>query len=236
MAATAQAGGGGVRAWIGHAWERIHPDAQIGNPPQHRELSTAGLMGYPVELGRDVKIGACAVIDNGWKQPTRIGDRTWLMALTHVGHDCQVGADCEISTGAALGGHTVVGNNVRIGVNACTRPGITIGDGARIGCGAVVVKDVPAGETWVGNPARKLVESSQATKNYRYQATLEAALFALRELGCDKEEEAVADVLDRLYGWCSPNRSLAAPPPAAGTGILAGTAPAPDDLGKPPWQ
>ena len=33
-------------------------------------------------------------------------------------------------------------------------PGLTIGEGAMIGAGSVVTKDVPAGELWIGNPAR----------------------------------------------------------------------------------
>jgi len=51
--------------------------------------------------------------------------------------------------------YTVVGERVRIGSNATILP-VSIGDGAIIGAGAVVTKDVPAGETWVGNPAKKL--------------------------------------------------------------------------------
>lgn len=50
---------------------------------------------------------------------------------------------------------TKVGNNVSIGSNATILGGITIGAGAVIGCGSVVTKNVPAGETWCGNPARK---------------------------------------------------------------------------------
>lgn len=52
--------------------------------------------------------------------------------------------------------HTVVRTGARIGANATILPGVTIGEGALIGAGAVVTKDVPAHETWVGNPARKL--------------------------------------------------------------------------------
>jgi acetyltransferase-like isoleucine patch superfamily enzyme len=41
-------------------------------------------------------------------------------------------------------------------MGATIKPHVTIGDGARIGQGAAVVRDVPAGETWVGVPARRI--------------------------------------------------------------------------------
>jgi acetyltransferase-like isoleucine patch superfamily enzyme len=51
---------------------------------------------------------------------------------------------------------THVGKNVTIGSNATIMGGIQIGDGAMIGAGSVVTKNVPAGEVWVGNPAKLL--------------------------------------------------------------------------------
>ena len=51
---------------------------------------------------------------------------------------------------------TKVGNRVAIGSNATILGNITIGDGAMIGAGSVVTKNVPAGEIWAGNPARKM--------------------------------------------------------------------------------
>lgn len=50
----------------------------------------------------------------------------------------------------------VVKKGASIGANATIMPGITIGENALIGGGSVVIKDVPAGEVWVGNPARFL--------------------------------------------------------------------------------
>jgi acetyltransferase-like isoleucine patch superfamily enzyme len=47
-----------------------------------------------------------------------------------------------------------------MGVGVLVRPYITIGDGARLGAGAVVITDVPAGEVWAGNPARPLRPST----------------------------------------------------------------------------
>ncbi|KQN07407.1 N-acetyltransferase [Sphingomonas sp. Leaf28] len=52
---------------------------------------------------------------------------------------------------------TRIEKGASIGAGAIVLPGLTIGAGAMIGAGAVVTKSVPAGETWVGNPARHLV-------------------------------------------------------------------------------
>lgn len=103
------------------------------------------------------KINAFVTVDAGMYEPTRVGERTFIMAHCHVGHDCDVGDDCELAAGSVLAGHVTLENGVRCGVGVVIRPFIRVGAGARLGSGAVVVKDVPAGEVWVGNPARRLV-------------------------------------------------------------------------------
>jgi acetyltransferase-like isoleucine patch superfamily enzyme len=50
-----------------------------------------------------------------------------------------------------------LGAQAYVGSGAALRPGITVGEGALIGMGAVVLRDVPAGVVIVGNPARPLV-------------------------------------------------------------------------------
>jgi len=54
-----------------------------------------------------------------------------------------------------------IGRGAYIGAAAIVLPGVTIGPLARIGAGAVVTRDVPAGETWAGVPARALVPSER---------------------------------------------------------------------------
>jgi serine O-acetyltransferase len=54
--------------------------------------------------------------------------------------------------------HPTLGDGVTVGANATLLGPITVGEGATVGAGAVVTKDVPAGATMVGNPARRVDE------------------------------------------------------------------------------
>lgn len=133
----------------------IHPSAVIGDPPEHRDHRWRS-PGLPPEIADSATIEAFVTVDAGVHQPTVIGERTWLMKHVHVGHDAQIGERCELAPGTVIGGHAVLEDGVRCGIGVLVRPFIRIGAGARLGAGAVVVKDVPAGEVWAGNPARRL--------------------------------------------------------------------------------
>jgi UDP-perosamine 4-acetyltransferase len=71
-----------------------------------------------------------------------------------IDHDCRIGQFSHIAPGSVLGGEVVVGAGVFVGLGVRVLPRVTIGDNAVVGAGAVVVRDVPAGATAVGIPAR----------------------------------------------------------------------------------
>ena len=90
-----------------------------------------------------------------------------------IGETAEVGDDSTIYQGVTLGGtslakgakrHPTLGRGVIVGAGAQVLGGFTVGDGARIGSNAVVVKEVPAGATAVGNPARILHKETDAAR------------------------------------------------------------------------
>lgn len=85
-----------------------------------------------------------------------------------VGNGAKVGSDCDISQGVTIGasgegerrGSPVIGQRVYVGPGAKLCGPITVGDGARVDANAVVNRDVPAGATAVGIPARVVGEDT----------------------------------------------------------------------------
>jgi|SRR5882672_8565869 len=93
-----------------------------------------------------------------------------------IGETAEIGDDCTLYHGVTLGGtswnkgkrHPTLGKGVVVGAGAKILGPILIGEGARIGSNAVVVKEVPAGATAIGIPAR--IIEAEAAPNGRFAA------------------------------------------------------------------
>ena len=71
-------------------------------------------------------------------------------------HDDAAGDFVTLTAGVAVGGRVTIGRGAYLGQNASVRQDVRIGAESTLGMGAVLVADLPPGQTWVGNPARPL--------------------------------------------------------------------------------
>lgn len=85
-----------------------------------------------------------------------VGEHVVCMPHVVLTHDCRVGSFATLCAGVVLGGGVVVGPRAYLGMAASVREGVTVGSGSVVGMGSAVLADVPADETWVGVPARRL--------------------------------------------------------------------------------
>ncbi len=115
-----------------------------------------------------------------------------------IGETSEIGDDCTIYQGVTLGGtrlykgakrHPTLGTGVVVGAGAQVLGGFTVGDGARIGSNAVVVKPVPAGATAVGNPAR-IIEVGQTNATEPTVDATPSAATSTKISPCDSDWDA----------------------------------------------
>lgn len=107
-------------------------------------------------MGDYVEVGANTCIDRGALSDTVIGDYTKINNLCHIAHNNIIGKNVSITGCVNVSGGNVIDDDVWIAPNSSLRGYIHLGKGCTLGMGAVATKDIPAGETWVGNPAHKL--------------------------------------------------------------------------------
>jgi len=111
-----------------------------------------------IEIHPGAKLGRRVFIDHG-------------MGVV-IGETAELGDDCTLYHGVTLGGttwnkgkrHPTLGRGVVIGAGAKLLGPINVGDGARVGSNAVVVKDVPPGATAVGIPARIILDEQDKSR------------------------------------------------------------------------
>ena len=109
-----------------------------------------------VSIGDRVLIGENVCISRGTIDDTILESGVKIDALGHIAHNCWFEEDAAMAVPCSVSGSVHIGRNGYL-AGTIIRNQCVIGENAFIGMGAVVVKDVPSGETVVGNPAKPFI-------------------------------------------------------------------------------
>jgi serine O-acetyltransferase len=181
----------GLHALIWHRW--AHGAWGSGFKWLGRMLSHLGRFATGIEIHPGATIGRRVFIDHG-------------MGVV-VGETAEIGDDCTIYQGVTLGGttlgrgtkrHPTLGRGVIVGANSQVLGGFTVGDGARVGSGAVVMKPVPPGATAVGNPAR-IIQADVERAREDAAAKMGFSAYGVTQ-GDDPVSQAMKGLIDSAAG------------------------------------
>jgi sugar O-acyltransferase (sialic acid O-acetyltransferase NeuD family) len=125
--------------------------AAIGHTP-------ASLVHPRAIVGPLTEIDAGCLVSGGAhvSSSVTIGPHAQVHYNATMGHDCVLDDGVTVLPGANVAGTVHLQRAVTVGSGAIVLQGLTVGEGAVVGAGAVVTRDVPAGSTVVGSPARPI--------------------------------------------------------------------------------
>lgn len=107
-----------------------------------------------IVIEHNVEFGSYCSVDRAVEGSTFIGEGTKIGHRVHIAHGAKIGKHCLLVDHVGIGGSAEIGDYSYIGFGAHIKNKVTVGKNCIIGMGAVVIKDVPDGEVWAGNPAK----------------------------------------------------------------------------------
>ena len=125
----------------------------LGGPPQDQHYQgepTRVIVGDRTVVREYVTIHRAT----GEGNATRIGDDTMLMAMTHLGHNCEVGNGVTIATLSGMSGHTIIEDKVIIGGMVGSHQKVRVGKLAMVSGYSKISQDIPPFSLADGKPAR----------------------------------------------------------------------------------
>ena len=175
---------------------RIFQFCSLGGAPQDKKYA-----GEPTELhiGNGNTIREFCTFNLGTVQAggvTRLGDDNWMMAYTHLAHDCQVGNKTIFANNAQIAGHVEVGDWVILGAFTAVHQFVKIGAHAMTAMGTILLQDVPPFSMISGNPAQARSVNLEGLKRRGFSGERLAAVKQMHRLlyrqGHPVEEARVA--------------------------------------------
>jgi UDP-3-O-[3-hydroxymyristoyl] glucosamine N-acyltransferase LpxD len=143
---------------------RIKSNSVIGNDGFGFEFSEEG---FPIRIhhfgdvviGEHVEIGSNSVVCRGTIGSTIISNHVKVDDHVFIAHNVRIGERSLVIAGTEISGSVNIGSNCWISPQVTILNKVSIGDGALVGIGSVVIRDVESGTTVAGNPARVLPKS-----------------------------------------------------------------------------
>lgn len=112
-------------------------------------IDPSAIIAPNANIGKDVIVHAFSTISTN----TEVQDSTYISWNCLIAHDVSIGKFTQISPGTKVTGRCRIGNFCRLGTNSSILPDVMIGDGAIIGAGAVVSRNIPENVMAAGVPA-----------------------------------------------------------------------------------
>ena len=161
---------------------QIFQFASLGAVPQDKKYA-----GEPTELhiGDRNTLREFCTFNLGTAQAggvTRLGNDNWMMAYTHLAHDCQVGSKTIFANNAQIAGHVEVGDWVILGAYTAVHQFVKIGMHAMTGMGTILLQDVPPFAMVSGNPAEARGFNLEGLKRRQFSGERLAAVKQMHRL------------------------------------------------------